>query len=268
MSPELREIVEKAYRLFSDYRPGPSIHCIYDSRKLGAEVEAALLTLPLREIPRDLLAQFNDDACAYGPRDPWWPYFLPRYFELVAGYEYPTRLGAESALQCLAHSGYRKDLPNQQVAVIDRFGIEFFTQFICQPVRCIDPDLLQICYSNHEDVYNVLRMLVSARIPLPELLGCWDRLTGPDPDLHLADLVNGVYRHTAYGANPHFTLFVEDAGAILADWLAAPQVRRRLEMAFFNTSDERKQAMLSLAEGHVTRVATLRLSREARTSFA
>jgi len=38
MSPELREIVEKAYRLFSDYRPGPSIHCIYDSRKLGAEV--------------------------------------------------------------------------------------------------------------------------------------------------------------------------------------------------------------------------------------
>jgi len=111
-------------------------------------------------------------------------------------------------------------------------------------------------------------MLVSARIPLPELLGCWDRLTGPDPDLHLADLVNGVYRHTAYGANPHFTLFVEDAGAILADWLAAPQVRRRLEMAFFNTSDERKQAMLSLAEGHVTRVATLRLSREARTSFA
>ena len=44
MSPELREIVEKAYRLFSDYRPGPSIHCIYDSRKLGAEVEAALLT--------------------------------------------------------------------------------------------------------------------------------------------------------------------------------------------------------------------------------
>jgi hypothetical protein len=77
MSPELREIVEKAYVLFSDYRPGPSIHYMYDSRKLGAEVEASLLMLPLREISKDLLAQYNDDACAYGPLDYWWPYFLP-----------------------------------------------------------------------------------------------------------------------------------------------------------------------------------------------
>jgi hypothetical protein len=264
MSPELREIVEKAYAVFSSYQPGRKIRCMYENDKLAAEVEAALVALPLRDISKDLLTRYNDDACAYGPLDTWWPYYLPRYFELIAGYEFPTGLGAESALRCLACSGYREDLPKEQVAVVDSFGIELLRQFICEPVPCLDPDLLQLsyCHSHYEDAYSILSMLVGARIPLPELLACWDHLSGRDPDRHLASLVNDVYSYTAYAEDPALVFVtgegIINAGAILADWLATANVRRRLEVAFFNTSKGREQVMFSSAVERVSQLAVLR----------
>jgi hypothetical protein len=259
MSPELRQVVEKAYVVFSKFKRGPSIYSLYGP-KLDADVEAALLTWPLRDISQEQLAQHNDRACSYAPHDCWWPYYLPRYFELIAHYEFPTRLGADVALQCLAYSDYRENLPWKQIAVIDHFGVAFFRQFVCEPVSCLDADLLQVCYrhSHYQNVYNVLNMLVGARIPLTELLSCWDRLTGLDPDLHLASFVNFLYRSARYGAKSDISLLVKDAGPILADWLATAHVRRRLEMAFFNTSDEHEQWMLSLAEERLSQAEAMR----------
>jgi hypothetical protein len=88
------------------------------------------------------------------------------------------------------------------------------------------------------------------------------RLSGRDPDRHLASLVNDVYSYTAYAEDPALGFVtgegIINAGAILADWLATANVRRRLEVPFFSTSNDREQVMLSSAVERVSQLAALR----------
>jgi hypothetical protein len=247
MTPRLLEIINDTYRVFASYRPGRAISSLYPDRRLSPETEGVLLTTPLRRIPREALAAYNDDACAYGPLDRWWPYFVPRGLELIASYQWPSALGAESALQFL-YRGFRNCLAAEEAAAIDRFLTEFLRSFVCEPVHGINRELFWLCGCNtgNERVFDALVMLTQAGVPMRRLTEIWDHTEGAVPDMHLAGLVNTVFGLDEDRTGPE--ALPQPERTILRNWLLSPPVRRRVELAFYTGRGELVQAMFSAAE--------------------
>lgn len=242
MTPEVQQIVEQTYASFAVYRPGRRINCL--NREMPAEVERVLLEEPLRRLPRQALEAYTRDACAYGmPLNPWWPYFLPRYFELIARYEWPSATGAESALMCLFGGLFRDDLRRDEVRLIDAFAAAFVMQFVHEPVHAIDEHDLEIIYGHcgYEDAFAVLAMFTRCGFAVGELLRPWLADQSTTPTLHLASLVNYLYR------GGHRFL----AGRDVAAALATPRVHRRIDRAIDAAPDRRAEAMLRKAEQHL-----------------
>ncbi len=79
---ELNNIVEQAYQLFSGNQPGEyldacTICCMKESHA------AELKSMPLREIPLELLEEYQDAARPERLNLRELKYFAPRYLELV-----------------------------------------------------------------------------------------------------------------------------------------------------------------------------------------
>jgi hypothetical protein len=108
MTPELTEAIEKAYRVFVRYdlRGGVTV-CRCDVC-VSTETERQLNTVPLRQMPSRLLAEYTHSAHGIDAKTANdFRHYLPRYFELIALDEPPTTICEESCLRRLHDAGYR-----------------------------------------------------------------------------------------------------------------------------------------------------------------
>ncbi len=85
----LTEIIEKSYRLFAKYHPTRPLD-ICTNCCMTPEAEAKLASLAVNQIPKELLAAYNDGAKPEKTRIEEVKHFLPRYLDLVAQFEFPT----------------------------------------------------------------------------------------------------------------------------------------------------------------------------------
>jgi hypothetical protein len=124
MDPEVKAAVADAYDVFARYR----LEVGRGVDGLGPLEGRLLVTTPLREMPAQLLAVFTDSPHAWndGQAADDLRALLPRYFELIAEGDFPTRGEKEQTLRRLAEADSSAKWPPQEVAAIDRFFAALF----------------------------------------------------------------------------------------------------------------------------------------------
>lgn len=246
MSPELAAIVAKAYEQFKGYTIGGALYVCHCNCCMADKTERDLVSTPLRDIPAPILAEYTNSAHDYDPAfvDRELRYFLPRYLDLIAGYDPPDHMGLDICLRRLGQAGWRARWPKEEaeVELIDRF----FEAFLRQSADRLDLADWPVGWRLDFRMADVLTMAITAGGDIGALLAAWDRAPDPAAAIHMAALRSNVliqtdrtYFHSAYlDDNPH-------AADAIGVWLMRPEVTARIEAAFFAVSDQRLQIILS-----------------------
>lgn len=245
MTPELREIVEEAYRVFARYSVRHSLTVCHCDCCMTPETEQELLKTPLREIPHDLIAEYTNSAHDWddGPVAREMRYFLPRYFELIALNVCPFDMDIDICLRRLAHAEWRAKWPVEEEQVIDRF----FDALVVSSTHNLHLVEWPVGWRLGFDMADVLTMIVTARGNLTSALAALDGAPDPGAAIHMASLRERVliegrrtYLRSAY-LEGEFDQAANELGA----FLVCHEVDRRLEAAFFAVTDPRLQKILS-----------------------
>lgn len=246
MTPELRDIVEDAYRVFGGYCVRRSLTVCHCNCCMTTDTEQELLRTPLREIPHQLLAEYTNSAHGWddGPIAREMRYFLPRYFELIALNEDPLfDMDIDICLRRLASADWRQKWPAAEERIIDRF----FDALVASSTSKLDLVEWPVGWKLKFDLTDVLTLIVTAHGDLETALAAWDRSPDPGAALHMAALRGDVltsggrtYLHSAYLENAY-----DSAADRIGAFLLRPDVDVRLEGAFFTVTDPRLQKILS-----------------------
>ena len=253
MTPELAAAVENAYREFARYRLRGAIAVCNCNVCVSAEDERALCTVPLRQMPSRLLAEYThsahgcDDRVADELR-----YFLPRYFELIANGDPPTNTGIEMCLGRLHDAAYRANWPASEVAAVDTF-LAALLRGLLGEAPDIDPTGLPAFGA--DVVEDMLCMAAHAGGDIAALLGIWEAARGRAATLYVANVVSKADWRKQRLENGFWTMSTRphaesDMRDVLA-WLLRSETRERLEDACLAEQDEAAAALLSHAEGLV-----------------
>jgi hypothetical protein len=169
--------------------------------------------------------------------------YLPRYFELVASYQWPSG-NADDALKCLCPQGPYNFQAAYERAVVSRFAPAFLRQFIMEPIRSIDVDRLEISYTHceHETPMEIWDMFDVAGFDLWGLLKVWEAADGVPPALHLASSINNYFGNGDY---------LQSVPPEFASWLRLPPVWSRIQRAILETPDPLERAMVRKAGEHL-----------------
>lgn len=245
MTPEMANIVEDAYRIFSDFRVRHSLSVCHCNCCMTAETEQELLKTPLRAIPASILAEYTNSAHGWddGPIAREMRYFLPRYLELIAINEPPCHMGLDICLRRLGEAKWRETWPAAEEEALDRF----FDALMRQSLSNLDLAAWPVGWRLAFDIADVLTLVVTAGGDLERVLAVWDGAADPSAAIHMAALREDVlesagrtYLHSAY-LDKDFNREADRIGA----FLMRPEVDRRIEAAFFAVSDARLQSLLS-----------------------
>jgi len=245
MTPEMRDIVEDAYRVFGGYAlVGPTLTVCNCNVCMTVETERELIETPLREIPANLLAEYTNSAHDWddGPVAREMRYFLPRYLELIAMGEPPDQMGLDICLRRIGRGGWRRTWARGEEDVIDRF----FDALVRGSLNRLELDLWPVGWRLQFDFASVLTCIVTADGNLDRALSVWDRAADPAAAIHMAALREDVL--ILNGRPCLDNAFLEDhreAADTIGAFLMRPEVDRRLEAAFFTVADPRLQQILS-----------------------
>lgn len=245
MNPDLKAIVDEAYRVFGDYRLHRSLSVCRCNSCMSEKTEAALLRTPLREIPSNLLAEYTNSAHGWddGPIAREMRYFLPRYLDLIARNDPPDTMGLDICLRRLGSAGWRTTWPEPEVRLLD----SYFDALVAASVRQVDLVEWPVGWRLAFDFTDVLTLIVTAHGNLERALAAWDAASEPGAAIHMAALRERVltsggrtYLHSAYLEGDY-----DDAADAIGRFLLRPEVDRRIEAAFFEIVDARMQKLLS-----------------------
>ena len=170
----LSSLIDKSYEIFSKYQATrPLDVCTYCCMK--PEREALLASLPVREIPRELLAEYNDDARSAKTPIEELKHFLPRYLDLIAQFQFPTH-SAELSLARL-DPFYESEWTTEEIGLLQDFSKEFFR-------HCLSIYPL----SSGDDITSVLIMFWRAKFNVMGFLSIWEQEKKKSSVLHFRDL--------------------------------------------------------------------------------
>ncbi len=238
--PALAKAVEHVYQRFAQYRiSGPLEVCLCPVC-MTEETRAELVSTPLRQISRDLLAEYTNSAHGVPQDTDQMKYFLPRYLELIAQDDQPDHVGVGTVLMRYGE-GLRAN-----PALFSPPEWEVLLAWMRAMVRAIakaeaadvEEDLLQ------SHLY-LLETLVCAAFPMAEISVAF-RDAFQNSEYGAAAL--GVFAAHLLGANrkyPDGTFFdlfavgyASDAErAALAGWLGGPEFMASLENAVMGAPD-------------------------------
>lgn len=244
MTPELREVVEQAYRVFAPYTIASALVVCNCNVCMTNENERELARTPLREIPSWLLAEYTNSAHDWddGQVAREMRYFLPRYLELIALNDPPDNMGLDICLRRLGQAGWRSKWPADQAALIDGF----FDRLVAASVHRLELARWPVGWRLAFDLTDVLTMVVTAGGDIGRVLAAWDAASDPPAAIHMAGLRDRVLSESGrtYLVSAYLESYAEAADAIGA-FLVRPEVDARLERAFFTIEDERLQKLVS-----------------------
>lgn len=250
MIEELRDAVERAYGVFSGYRPGRQLLVCRCNVCVDAACEAQLLTTPLREIDRFLLAEYTHSAHGWLPgEEDQLRYFLPRYFELIAAGEDPCHYG--EALGRLRNVSTRQDWPVAEADAVDGFFAALLRDRLLMP---LDPPNEYTHPLFDDRAAEVLALIVDAGADVAPALLAWEATRDRSADLRLAELVLFAERASDRKRGPFGQSEVAPVEAqmrAVERWLFRPATRLRLEEACLRESEPGACWLLSRAEALV-----------------
>ncbi|HML44023.1 MAG TPA: hypothetical protein PKE13_14005 [Hyphomicrobium zavarzinii] len=245
MTPELRHIVDDAYRVFSGYELHRTLTVCHCNCCMTEETERELIRTPLRKISSHLLAEYTNSAHDWddGPVACQMRYFLPRYLELLAEDDPPDSMGVDICLRRMGNAGWRAKWPSEEVDLIDAF----FDALMVASLSRLDLSLWPAGWRLSFDLTDVLTLVVTAAGDLGRVLAVWDKAESPGAAVHMAALrdrllVSGgrTYLHSAYLERSH-----DREADMIGAFLTRPEVNQRIEVAFFEIEDPRLQKILS-----------------------
>lgn len=244
MTPELRSIVEEAYRVFGGYRLTDTLVVCHCNCCMTEETERELIKTPLREIPSNLLAEYTNSAHGWddGAIAREMRYFLPRYLELIAENDPPDNIGLDICMRRIGRGGWRGKWPDDEEALIDRF----FDALVAAFLPRLGLELWPVGWRLSFDFAGVLTCIVTGGGNLDRALATWEAAEDPAAAIHMAALREDVLM---LNGRPCFdNPFLEDhreAADKIGAFLMRPDVDTRIEAAFFAVADPRLQHILS-----------------------
>lgn len=157
----LYNIIKESYDVFAGHRPQEVI----DACTLCCMTEEdakTLVSVPLGDISRFLLQQYNDAAMPEKLNVSELKYFAPRYLELIREYQFPS---FEPALSLTRFAGIKKsEWTAKERQLLSDFSIAFFHQFI----HSKNP-------TNEATALNMLLMFHKGNFDIRPLLEIWDK---------------------------------------------------------------------------------------------
>ena len=237
MSPDLREIVEEGYERFRAYRPGSRLTVCMCNVCMEEQCEAALRTLPLRDITPVLLFEYNNSC--HDRRVPQamdeYRYFLPRYLDLIAAGE-ADALHPDywpSALCRLSETKWRREWSVDEVDFVDRFFSQLMMDVVAdQELVLYRPPPMEAGEERwrlRKDIEDVFVLVESAGGDRARAFDTVYAAQEPASSLHLA---NYCVEHMKLPPR-NDPLFVRG------------DVAAKLEAAFFGEDEPRRQKLLS-----------------------
>jgi hypothetical protein len=213
----LAAIIERSYVLFSKYNAIRPLDICTDCC-MTPEAENTLASLPVRQIPRDLLAEYNDGAKPEKTRIEEVKHFLPRYFDLVAQFQFPTH-SVELSFSRLTPFN-KSEWTEQELDLLKQFSKEFFK-------HCL---YIYPLPSFHDSIDAILIMFWRAAFNVDDLLAIWEVVETKESVLHFRDL----YFHGFNQCKPT-KLFSGFGDKQLADiircWVDSDRVKHRFAQA-------------------------------------
>jgi hypothetical protein len=201
----MKETVEKAYELFSKYRADRPLDVCTDCC-MKIEDEERLASLPVREIPVDLLSEYNDSAKPEKTRIEEVKHFLPRYLDLISEYKFPTHSTELSFSRLLPFD--KNEWAENEFELLEKFATEFFNQIL---------QTYPIPFFN-DRIDTILIMLWRVEFDIATLLRVWERTDTLQSILHFNDLY--FHGFNEYNKSVLFSSFGDkELSNTLTNWL-------------------------------------------------
>ncbi len=208
----LKEIIDKSYGLFAKYYPAGQLEICTDCC-MTPEAAAKLASLPVKQIPKDLLAQYNDGAKPEKTTIEEVKHFLPRYFELVGQFEFPTHSAELSFSRLIPFD--KTEWTKDELELLNQFPIEYFKY--CLSIYPIP--------SFNDKVDAILIMLYKAGFEIKNLLTIWENEKTKESALHFRDL--HFHGFDQYNLTKLFSAFGDkELADILRNWLDTETVKQ------------------------------------------
>jgi len=233
----LDDIIADSYRIFATYKIDGSLdictHCC-----MPKENERLLARLPVKEIPRDLLSEYNDGAWSMNTEAPEFKHFLPRYFDLIRQMDFPSH-SAEIALYRLKPFD-KSEWTTEELDNINAFAKAFFAH--CLTIYPL-PDFLKL------DA--ILIMFWKGQFEVQPLLDIWARTKTDESIAHFRDLIFYMFKDSRRPVldNP----FGEDQDALaelMYEWQSQAHVKANfmeaIETLIMNNQETKRLSLWDL----------------------
>ncbi len=171
----LIETVENIYSSFSKYRANRPLD-ICTNCCMTLENENLLASLPLKNISKELLAEYNDGACTGLTPINELKHFLPRYLDLIAQFEFPTH-SSPIALKRLDPFD-KNEWTTVELNLLEKFSQEFFK-------KCLTLYPLP----NYEFIDDIIIMFWKGQFNLNKLFQIWEQDSSKESVMHYRDIV-------------------------------------------------------------------------------
>lgn len=204
MTEELSNIIHKSYSIFSKYRATLPLEVCTECCMTPNQAND-LANMSVRQIPFELLYEYNTAAKTELPNIEEFKHFLPRFLELTAEMKF-LHHSAELILSRFEY--YSKDeWSKEERKVIQNYALELFKYYLSTyPL----PEL--------ETIDSIIIMLHKAKVDLSEILPKWKTVTNRSSVLHLSDLVCNGFKEA--NNDSLSSGFADDIiSKIVIDWL-------------------------------------------------
>jgi hypothetical protein len=260
MTPELETAVANAKQVFARYALNGRIIVCNCPCCVAPEVERELIRTPLHELSPVLLAEYTNSAHVWGDKvaDDL-RYFLPRYFELIAGDDVPCQLDFEMCLRRLSNAAWHDAWPAAEAKAIDDFFVAMLRSRLGKPLGKSDLPAGYQLFTSGEDAEAVLCLAANAGGDMQQLLEAWDEDTSRPANVRLARMIVSADRRARQLSNswwigdhrPH----AERAMEQVIVWILRTETWERLEAASVKEVDAMTAELFLQAEGLIARNA-------------
>jgi hypothetical protein len=177
------------------------------------EDEGKLASLPVRQIPKDLLADYNDGAKPDKTRVEEVKHFLPRYFDLIGQFEFPTHSTELSFSRLLPFD--KTEWTKEELELLYQFPKEYFKH--CLSIYPIP--------SVNDRIDTILIMFWKAGFNITDLLTLWENEKTKESALHFRDL--HFHGFDQYNQTKLFSAFGDkELAGLLGNWLETEKVKK------------------------------------------
>jgi hypothetical protein len=167
-------IIDEAYNLFKGDKAQTPLDICTDCC-MDMKDEQLLADLPVKDIPKNLLMEYNDGAATEKTPISELKHFLPRYLELIWHLDFPSHSTELSLkrLEPFEDDEWSKD----EADFLNTFASAFF-------MKCLSVHPLP----ESETIDSILIMLWKGQFELSELLKSWELNRSVSSTLHFKDL--------------------------------------------------------------------------------